>query len=385
MKNLPDTDSNLDQALMFEILSRLSSSTNVDNDSTEAPANNGNGRSPFFAQREAEQEGCMMHTAAAATDDCTKLFFMACPLLLSTTNTTPTSMSSLSENNNGSCVLPAIYSRDAICQEFIHVLQTQYYSGNLYRISSSDMCMWLGIDNESDINLVGDLVCDQQQQQRHWHGKVCKVYNPRKQQHEYAMVEHLKASLLDKINHHVAGLPTISSSNAAEVGSSSNEYIPSLEEILCNQRLRSNECLVPIATVTMKQLAKEMELSCEDVSWLLGDTLEFINDGSSKYVIATTSNSKSGDVMHDVYNSQVGNRTSLLEKQLLSALSGVTVPTMVSAYKSVRYISYCSTLMHVGCWSHALRCCCCMLFMTTFSSGACLEKLVTTKKILQEQ
>ena len=325
----------------WEILSRLSQS------STSTASTNRKHDLPFFAQREEKEKEEEDATSASADTDggddisddhgdngngvATQqrglgddaLFLTACPIS--------------HRVNNDNVRFPAVYSRAAITREFLNILRI-----NGGRVSTSEMCTWLGMDEES-VSLVGSWLCRNsrlttQQQQRpantalllvsSYGEEVCKVYNPVRQCQEYAMVENLGSRLCERIAWHCNSCILSSSSPITSCG----EYCPSLEamttqkvNLLPSSNKNVNE-LTLIATVTIKKLAGETELTCEDVSWLilLEEKADANVDGS-----ITLRKSKSGEAVEVYNNGEVGDRARFLEKQVLSALSGVTVPTSV--------------------------------------------------------
>ena len=254
----------MDPTLTWEILSRLASSQGADDDP------------PFFAQREA---------AASARSMCSyDLFFSACPII------------------RGGC-FPAVYSRESIGEIFLNILKLHHG-----RMSTSEMSTWLGME-EDKVSLVGEWLCHRSNRgSDEEDGRaVCKVYNPIRQQHEYAINKNLRLHLQEIISKHCYNHTTSAISPTAE-------YCPSLQD-MANSFTSSKICeLVPAATVTMKQFAQEMELTCDDVESLLKELNSDVCIDSKLGV---------------VYNSHVGNRMQYLERQVLGALSGVTVPTSV--------------------------------------------------------
>jgi len=304
----------MDPTMTWGILSQLSYAVSNHN------VNDG---LPFVAQREEDDEDATrLSTSATATaDDASSsrktsaattgnkssegaVFLMACPIR---------------HHDAGHC-LPAVYSREAIMHEFLHVLQLHHG-----RISTSEMSMWLGIEEDAIKSfLVGGwlLSCRSPQQQPTAAGSVCcEIYNPMKSQKEVALVESLRACLRERISWHCSG------SDGSSTTISSHDYNPSLEAMAKQALNLSSSSLVPtIATVSAKQLAQELELSCEDVVWLLEGM------DNSAGILSKTIIRKTGQSTMEVYNGQIiANRTQCLEKQVLSALSGLTVPTLLES------------------------------------------------------
>ena len=189
-------------------------------------------------------------------------------------------------------------------------------------MSTSEMSTWLGME-EDEVSLLGEWLChraksgsDEEDERA-----VCKVYNPITQQYDYAIGENLRLHLQKIISKHCHNHTTSAISATAE-------YCPSLQDMansFISSASKSGGELVPAATVTMKQLAQEMELMCDDIESLLKE----LN------LPDVCIDSKSGLV----YNSQVANRMQYLERQIIGALAGVTVPTSVGPMKSLLFIT----------------------------------------------
>mmetsp|Transcript_23688 Transcript_23688/g.51156 ORF Transcript_23688/g.51156 Transcript_23688/m.51156 type:complete len:1032 (+) Transcript_23688:95-3190(+) len=368
----------MDAELTWEILSRLSSpSVNASNDELVA-AKIG---LPFFAQREEEKEEeekktipaddltqsvptttattpsadigtpAKMTTPGRTDDDLSLSFLPACPLrILQQVNNNNNDDDDddagvrYRSNINNDGVLPALYSREAIANEFLHVLRMHchhYHRRNgSERVSSSEMCMWLGMEEE-DVSLVGDWLCVGDRQIVQPNGsqgqgdrgtnalvvdrqRVCKVYNPTKQRHEYSLVENLRAHLRERIRCHNR-FPG-SASTTAIPSEERGEYVPSLETI-ANQSIMSSSNkniewtpTVVSETGMIKQLAREMEMTCEDVAWLI----EGIDSAEG---VLPCKIETSMELVHENQEVATDSRIQYLEKQVLSCLYGVTVPT----------------------------------------------------------
>ena len=279
----------MDPTVTWEIISLLSSSSSR----------------PFFVQRSATAE--INDDVDGAYDG---EFFTACPIaLVSVDNTTlDVGASTATDNANQyerGTSLPAIYSREAIMQEFIHVLQLHQSS----RVSLSEMSIWLGMD-EDKVSIVGEyLLCESISLDERL---VCRVYNPRKQQYEYALIENITNSLRERINLHFC-----SSRMSGSV--SSNDVSPSLEAI-SRQTLDNLSTSTLVSGITMKQLSQDMALSADDVKLLMDKVM------SDDATISVKGES--------IYNTQVHqHHLKYLEKQIFSGLAGVTLPTKVCLSK----------------------------------------------------
>ena len=286
----------MDPTVTWEILSLLSSSSSHHHEGGDSVSR------PFFVQRSA--------TAAITDGGGDGEFFKACPIAINSVdnNTTldvgaSTAINDANQYERGTS-LPALYSREAIMQEFLHVLQLHQSS----RVSLSEMSIWLGMD-EDKVSIVGEyLLCksislDEER-------LVCKVYNPRKQQYEYALMNNITNSLRERINLHFC---------SSGMSSPSNDMSPSLEAI-SRQTLDNISPSTLLSGITIKQLAQEMALSVDDVNLLMDKIM------SDDETISVKEDS--------IYNTQVqNNHLEYLEKQILIGLSGVTLPTKVCFFK----------------------------------------------------
>ena len=252
----------MDSIVTWEILSRLAEARDGDDGSADSL--------PFYAQRVCKEVDT--NTSLIKEES---LFFKTSPTIHDTSDKADSS--------------PTIYSLKAITEKFMHVLQQQQ------RISVAELCVCLGM-TEDDISSVGDLICKSSS------SLVCNVFNNMKQQYEYGLVESLKKSLLDRINFHCNN---VSSTSSLEDKSLHNSIVSSLAQL---------------STVTKKQLSKELELSCEDILWLLKDIDLHPNICISKH---------NGEVT-GLYNNEIKeNRMQYIEKQILSCLDVVTTPSSV--------------------------------------------------------
>jgi len=254
--------------LTWEIISQLSS--------TSASSR------PFFVQKRQQQqqreEGLSRQTsfmlsATIIEDENHTTFIRACPL---------------PATNN---YAPTLYSLQDIRMEFLRVLKIHGGGGcfaDAGRLSSSEMSMWLGMEEEDFITLGDALLCLQQREQTTDisnctddddgnNNIICKVYNTVKKKYQYALVHNLRHQIEERIKWY-SGETTLESS-AAKPSSSSCR----LSDII----------------------AQEMQLTSEDVTWL------------SQGIIATIIDTPITDHQH--------RRT--LENQVLASLSGVTAPT----------------------------------------------------------
>lgn len=298
-----------DQTIAWKILSRLS---------LEASDN-----SPvFFEQRQHQNSNtsneATTKTAAAAAKKnnvCVEAVFLkACPLLSICNHKNVGGKHNEANHHSNNC-LPALYSREAIMKEFVHVLQMQSSHGGT-RISCEEMCMWLGMEKE-DVELVGRWLQNELQvttpstySLKGAETYCCKVYNPNKQQYEYALVEHLIANLRERIHRHcnIGGLLSASCSTSSSTAT--------LEALSKNSPISSTA-----QKVTTQQLAHEMELTSEDVAWLLKGIASSIDIG--------TVVNKSGEIVEVYINTHKSLSLKQMEEIVMSALSGVTVPTLV--------------------------------------------------------
>jgi len=253
----------MDPIVTWEILSRLA----------EARCGNGDDGSgdslPFYAQRTCKEED----TNSSLIQE-ESLFFKTSPKIHDTSDKTDSS--------------PSIYSLKAITEKFMHVLQQQQ------RVSVAELCSCIGM-TEDDISSLGDLIC------KPTSSLVCKVYNNVKQQYEYGLVESIKQSLHDRINFHCNN---VSSTSSLEDKSLLHVIVSSLAQV----------------STTIKQLSKELELSCEDVLRLLKDIELHPNICMSKH----------NEEVSGLYNNEVQeNHMQYIEEQILSCLDEVTTPTSV--------------------------------------------------------
>ena len=251
--------------IAWEILSHLA----------EARGGNGDDGSvdslPFYAQRICKEEDT--NTSLIQEES---LFFKTSPTIHYTTQ-------SPSDNS------PTIYSLKAITEKFMHILQQQQ------RVSVAELCLCLGMKDD-DVSAVGDLICKSSS------SVVCKVYNNVGKQYEYGLVESLKKSLHDRINFH-----------CNSVSSTSSLEDKSLHSIVSS--------LAQLSTVTIKQLSKELELSCEDILRLLKDIELHPNICILKH---------NEEIITGLYNNEIKeNRVQYIEKQILSCLDEVTTPSSV--------------------------------------------------------
>ena len=284
----------MDPTVTWEILSLLSSPSSHHNEDGDSVSR------PFFVQRTAtDDDGGAYHGE----------FFMACPVaIVGVDNTTLDGGASTAANANQyerGTSLPAIYSREAIMQEFIHVLQLHQSS----RVSLSEMSIWLGMD-EDKVSIVGEyLLCKSISLDERL---VCRVYNPRKQQYEYALIENITNSLRERINLHFCSSGMSGSSSFSDVS-------PSLEAI-SRQTLDNLSTSTLVSGITIKQLSQDMALSADDVKLLMDKVM------SDDATISMKGES--------IYNTQVHqHHLKYLEKQIFSGLAGVTLPTKVCLSK----------------------------------------------------
>jgi len=223
---------------------------------------------PFYAQRTCKEED----TNSSLIQE-ESLFFKTSPTIHDTSDKADSS--------------PSIYSLKAITEKFMYILQQQQ------RVSVADLCVCLGM-KEDDISSVGDLVCKSSS------SLVCKVFNNMKQQYEYGLVESIKQSLHDRINFHCNN---VSSTSSLE-DKSLHSIVSSLAQL----------------SVTVKQLSKELELSCDDILWLLKKVELSPNICISKHNGETTG----------VYNQEVQeNQMQYIEKEIFSCLDEATTPSSV--------------------------------------------------------
>jgi len=220
------------------------------------------------------------------------------------------------------------------------------------RISSSEMSLWLGMEEEH-VKLVSSWLCGQNNDTRtivHQEGissssaaassklkseenAVCKVYNPTKQQNEYALVGTLQANLRERIAC-IFESPT----NLSESGSS---YCPSLDAIRTNPKMLSlshnPKKLFPatIDTLLTKELACEMELTCEDTLWLMDG---IGNTTSNNVALSKTTEDKANRIsrgpsmtVHDSQGDASKWALEHTEEQIHSNISGVTIPTSLES------------------------------------------------------
>ncbi|KAL7429756.1 hypothetical protein ACHAXM_001871 [Skeletonema potamos] len=235
--------------LTWETLSQLSSTST-----------SGGRRRPFFVQQrqqreEGQRQACssasFLLSATIVDDDNHTTFIRACPL----------------HANN---YAPTLYSLQDIRMEFLRVLKVHGGGADAARLSSSEMSMWLGMEEE-DVITLGDELCRQQREQQSGtnNNTICKVYNTVKKKYQYALVHSLRNQIEERIKWHSG--ETLESAAAK----------PS--------------CLLS------DTIAQEMELTSEDVTWL--------SEGIAK--LATT-------FTHHRRN---------IENRVLASLSGVTTPT----------------------------------------------------------
>ena len=262
----------MDPIVTWEILSRL------------AEARGGNGDDgcadslPFYAQRTCKEEDT--NTSLIQEES---LFFMASPTIRDTGAQSPSDKDSKPSDTD---ISPSIYSLKAITEKIMRILQQQH------RVSIAELCKQLGMKDD-DVSAVGELICKPST------SIVCKVYNNNKEI-EYGLVESLKKSLHGRINFH------------CNSKTSSLEGNKSLHSIVSS--------LAQLSTVTIKQLSKELELSCEDIVRLLKDIELPPNICMSKH----------NEEITGVYNQEVQeNRMQYIEKQILSCLDEVTTPSSV--------------------------------------------------------
>ena len=253
----------MDPIVTWEILSHLAEARGGDDGSVDSL--------PFYAQRECKGED----NVGGSLIQEESLFFKTSPAIHDTSDAADSS--------------PSIYSLNAITEKFMYILQQQH------RVSVAELCLYLGMKDE-DVSAVGELICKPST------SIVCKVYN-NNEEIEYGLVESLKKSLHDRINFHCN---SVSSTTASLEDKSLHSIVSSLAQL---------------SRVTIKQqLSKELELSCEDVLWLLKDIDLHPNICISKH---------NGEII-GVYNQEVQeNRMQYIEKQILSCLDEVTTPSSV--------------------------------------------------------
>lgn len=190
----------------------------------------------------------MSSSSSAATKEMHKTF-RACPL---------------SANNYA----PTLYSLQDIRSEFLKVLKIH---GD--RLSAEEIATWLGLE-EDDVTTIGDTFCneiaDQKSDCEDKDEIICKVYNPAKKKHQYALVKSLQKEI---------------------------------EEYIKWQSGDALECVVPkqSSSLLLDRIAQEMELTSEDVTKL----------------------------SHGIDTSLAAhiNDHRYLENNVLSSLSGVVTPT----------------------------------------------------------
>ena len=267
----------MDPIVTWEILSRLAEARGGDDGSAD--------NLPFFAQRTCKEED----TNSSLIQE-ESLFFKA-SVHDDTGIQSPPSNSPSDEDSKPSNTIdssPSIYSLKAITEKFIYLLQQQH------RFSVAELCKRLGMKDD-DVSAIGELICKSSS------SVVCKVYNNVRKQYEFGLVESLKQSLHDRINFHCNNVPSTSS----------------LEDKSLHSIVSS---LAQLSTVTINQLSKELELSCEDVLWLLKDIELHPNICILKH----------NEEITGLYNNEVQeNRMQYIEKQILSCLDEVTTPSSV--------------------------------------------------------
>jgi len=249
----------MDPLVAWEILSRLAEARDGGDDGSADSL-------PFYAQRTCKEED----TNSSLIQE-ESLFFKTSPTIHDTSDKADSS--------------PSIYSLKAITEKFMYILQQQD------RVSVAELCKQLGM-KEDDVSAVGDLICKS--------SSSLEVYNNVRKQYEYGLVESLKQSLHDRINFHCNDV----SSTASLEDKSLHSIVSSLAQV----------------TVTIKQLSKELELSCEDVLRLLKDIELHPNICISKHNGETTG----------LYNREIKeNRMQYIEREILSCLDEVTTPSSV--------------------------------------------------------
>lgn len=278
----------MDAALTWEILSRLSSAAS-------APESDGDGAPPppFFAQREEEGTGVATTAATSSADDAAPPPFLAArPLLCAADD---------GAGDDDCGAFPALYAREAIADDFRRVLRLHRHGDpDGGRVSPSEMAAWLGME-EGDADAVGRWLCDEDGPsltgggaEDDGGGRVCRVRRPGRRRHDYALAEGLRDGTRDRIGR--------------SAWTEGDDCVPSLEALATQMKHGGASPTSSPATMTNQQLAREMELTCEDVAWL--------KEGIDSDALLASKMEKS--------------RTQALEKQVLGSLSGVTVPTSVS-------------------------------------------------------
>jgi len=269
----------MDPIVTWEILSRLAEARGGNRDDGSVDS------LPFYAQRICKKEDT--NTSLIQEES---LFFKTSPTIHDTTQSPPSDLPSDEDTkpSNTTYSSPTIYSLKAITEKFMRILQQQD------RVSVAELCKQLGM-KEDDVSAVGDLICKSSS------SLVCKVYNNVRKQYEYGLVESLKQSLHDRINFHC----NLSSTAPLEDNKSLHSIVSSLAQL---------------STVTIKQLSKELELSCEDILRLLKDIGLHPNICISKH---------NGEIT-GYYNSEIKeNSMQYIEKEILSCLDEATTPSSV--------------------------------------------------------
>ena len=409
-------------ASTWEILSRLSSlmmnsknkgGGDADNNTGSAPTLEDNGKEnavlPFSAQRNIEILDKNSQTSDQLKFDST--FWKACPIY------NPHYC-----NGSENVGVTGVHSVKYIKTEFIRALKL-YSNDDVVdktfkrrprrrrRVNRSEMGTLLGMENE-DIGLLCNLICtkvngssDVQENDRNANAGcvakaedykedvvICEVYNPTRNEYEYALKNDLTSHLIELINLQCGGYLFLASHDKSEDGSrsssfenemssfNSNEWCPSLEDMAkinsnnsANSSATSTLSTQPMGTISSVQLAQDMEMTHEDVICLLTELFNetdenTTNDGSKKDQTtlhrkqqrlssrhhceldpnitirsgktSTHATSRGKACKIELCNKQVlaTDQTKYLKSQVLSALLGVTSPTTVCVWI---FISVC--------------------------------------------
>ena len=298
-------DPRMDATLAWEILSLLSLPSSpahgAPDSDREAAAEND--VAPFFAQRAECAEG----DDPAASD---AGFVRACPLRRR-------GAAAEEEADGDDRHVPALYARDAIAEEFVRALRRHPHG----RASASELGLWLGME-EDHVEVVGRWLCSDSDRRARpadiaptlaGRGPVCRVCHPATRRREYALVEPLRARLREGLARRASRAPRVPSLEALAPPSSRSADVPPAADA---------------AALTTRELARELELTCEDVAWLLEDA-GGTRRGEEAPGQVGTRRSCAGRSGKAPESQSVASQSQHLEKQVLSRLSGVTLPTPV--------------------------------------------------------
>lgn len=315
--------------LISEIISRLTIDASKHNNTNEhrhdGTENDQIGGLPFYAQRSAPDTDVKTTDVCSFTQD--TVFFNANPIFAT------------SDEPSSEFGLPGIHSIQNLKKKLIYILENQHLScfsncsrkydqlgfdvSKRGRVSCSDIGVLLGME-EAESKIFCDLICTNLQSSGDGErDTVCRVYNPNRRDNEYALKHVLLSNLSELISLRIGGFKA---STNIRVEMKGDPTVSVIDEYWCPSLEDLSQQAGHMGIITSAQLAQELELTHDDVEYLLKQ----LNEGTMKNAIFVSQSLTMGSGFDNGnMNAIHQHKRKHLEEQVINALSGVTIPTAV--------------------------------------------------------